>query len=106
VDGCGEFQIYARIVLPLIRPALVVVGLYTFVFQYSSFVWPLVGTQSSSLQMISVGLANLNPLGGVHAIPYGYVAAGSVMATLVMTVVFLMFQRQFVGGSLLGALKE
>jgi ABC-type glycerol-3-phosphate transport system permease component len=106
VDGCNEFQIYRRIVLPLIRPGLVVVAIYTFVLQYSSFVWPLVGTDTARLQLISVGLSTLNPLGGAVELPYGYLAAASVMATIVMAGVFLAFQRQFVGASLLGALKE
>lgn len=106
VDGCNDLQIYWRVVLPLIKPALTVVATYTFVFQYSSFVWPLVGTNSPSLQVLSVGLSTLNPVGGATQLPYGYIAAASVMATLVMAAVFVLFQRQFVGGSLVGALKE
>jgi multiple sugar transport system permease protein len=98
IDGCNAFQIYWRVILPLIRPGLAVVAIYIFVLQYSSFVWPLAGTQSQSLYMISVGLSTFSSAGGP-------VAAASVITTLVMTVLFVLFQRQFVGGLLLGALK-
>jgi ABC-type glycerol-3-phosphate transport system permease component len=106
VDGCNSLQIYWRVILPLIRPGLVVVAIYVFVLQYSSFVWPLVGTQSPSLYMISVGLSTMNPENGIPTVPVGYIASASVITTLVMTGLFIAFQRQFVGASLLGALKE
>jgi multiple sugar transport system permease protein len=105
IDGCGAFQTYRHVILPLIRPGLVV-AIYTFVLQYSSFVWPLVGTQSSRLYMISVGLSTFNPMNGINTLPVGYIAAASVIATLVMTALFVVFQRQFIGASLIGALKE
>jgi ABC-type glycerol-3-phosphate transport system permease component len=106
IDGCNAFQTYRHVIVPLIRPGLVVVAIYTFVLQYSSFVWPLVGTQSSKLYMISVGLSTFNPMNGINTLPVGYIASASVIATLVMTALFIAFQRQFVGASLLGALKE
>jgi ABC-type glycerol-3-phosphate transport system permease component len=105
VDNCNEFQIYRHVVLPLIKPGLVVVATITFVAQFSSFVWPLVGTQSANLQVITVGLSTLTPQGGTSSVPYGLIAAGSVLSTVVITGVFLILQRQFKGASLIGALK-
>ena len=105
VDNCNEFQIYRHVVLPLIKPGLVVVATITFVAQFSSFVWPLVGTQSANLQVITVGLSTLTPQGGTSSVPYGLIAAGSVLSTVVITGVFLILQRGFRGASLVGALK-
>lgn len=103
LDGCSEFYIYWRIILPLIRPALAVLGIFIFMTQWQSFVWPLVITNTEDMRVLTVGLASLK---GQWVTDWGLVAAGSVLIMLPITLVFIFFQRYFIAASLAGALKE
>lgn len=103
LDGCSEFDIYRRIIMPLIAPPLAVLGIFTFMLQWQSFVWPLVITSTSEMRVLTVGLATLK---GQWVTDWGLVAAGSVLIMLPITLVFLLFQRYFIQASLAGALKE
>jgi ABC-type glycerol-3-phosphate transport system permease component len=103
LDGCSEFYIYWRIILPLIRPALAVLGIFIFMTQWQSFVWPLVITNTEEMRVLTVGLASLK---GQWVTDWGLVAAGSVLIMLPITLVFIFFQRYFIAASLAGALKE
>lgn len=103
IDGCSEFYIYWRIILPLIKPALAVLGIFTFMIQWQSFVWPLVITTTDDMRVLTVGLASLK---GQWVTDWGVVAAGSVLIMLPITLVFIFFQRYFIAASLAGALKE
>jgi ABC-type glycerol-3-phosphate transport system permease component len=103
IDGCGSFRTYRHVVLPLVKPGLVVVGVYAFLIQYTNFVWPLVATSSEHLYLLTTGLARLKP--NFTAPDWGLISAGSVAAMVPITLVFLALQRQFVAASLAGALK-
>lgn len=103
IDGCSEFYIYWRIILPLAKPALAVLGIFTFMIQWQSFVWPLVITTTDDMRVLTVGLASLK---GQWVTDWGIVAAGSVLIMLPITLVFIFFQRYFIAASLAGALKE
>jgi multiple sugar transport system permease protein len=103
IDGCSEFYIYLHIILPLAKPALAVLGIFTFMIHWQAFVWPLVITTSDELRVLTVGLASLK---GQWVTDWGVVAAGSVLIMLPMTLVFLFFQRYFIQASIAGALKE
>lgn len=103
LDGCSEFAIYRRIVLPLVKPPLVVLGVLTFLIQYTSFIWPLVVTSDNSMNVITTGLAGQR---GVATINWGAISAGGVMAMVPITIFFLALQRYFTSGSLMGALKQ
>jgi multiple sugar transport system permease protein len=104
VDGCNAWQAYRRIVLPLIRPGLVVVGIYLFITQYQNFVWPLVVTNTEEMFMLTNGLATTTAK--EPFVDWGLVSAGSMLMMIPITIVFLLFQRQFTSASLVGALKE
>jgi ABC-type glycerol-3-phosphate transport system permease component len=103
IDGCGPFRTYWHVVLPLVKPGLVVVGVYAFLIQYTNFIWPLVATSSEDLYVLTTGLARLKP--NFTAPDWGLISAGSVAAMVPITAVFLLLQRQFVAASLAGALK-
>ncbi len=103
VDDASPWQVYWHIVLPAIRPGLVIVASYVFLLQYVDFVWPLVATQSESKLLISTGLATLKPR--TINVDWGLASAASVLSMVPVTLVFLAFQRRLVGGSLAAGLK-
>jgi ABC-type glycerol-3-phosphate transport system permease component len=103
LDGLNEFQIYWRIILPLIKPGLVVLAVIIFTDQFISFVWPLVATTSDDVIVLTVGVASLRAHGGVD---YGLWSASAVMSLVPIAVLFFILQRQFLARSLAGALKQ
>ncbi|HEX2413028.1 MAG TPA: carbohydrate ABC transporter permease [Solirubrobacteraceae bacterium] len=103
VDNANAWQVYRHVILPAIRPGLVVVASYVFLVQYVDFVWPLVATQSDSKLLVSTGLATLKPR--TINVDWGLTSAGCVLSMVPITVVFLVFQRQLVGRSLVAGLK-
>jgi multiple sugar transport system permease protein len=103
LDGLSEFGIYRRIILPLIKPGLVVLAVIIFTDQFMSFVWPLIATSSDDLQVLTVGVAALRSHGGAD---YGLWSAAAVMSLVPIGVFFFVLQRQFLARSLAGALKQ
>jgi ABC-type glycerol-3-phosphate transport system permease component len=103
IDSAGPWRIYRHIVLPSIRPGLVVVGSYIFLVQYVDFVWPLVATQSDSKLLVSTGLATLKPR--TINVDWGLTSAAAVASMVPITLVFLAFQRRLAGGGLTAGLK-
>ncbi|MHB8587238.1 MAG: carbohydrate ABC transporter permease [Candidatus Dormibacteraceae bacterium] len=103
LDGVSEFGIYTRIILPLVKPGLVVLAVQTFLLQYTSFLWPLVAATSDDMKLITTGLATQR---GIMSVNYPAFSAGAVMALVPITIFFLFLQRYFIAGSLAGALKQ
>jgi ABC-type glycerol-3-phosphate transport system permease component len=103
LDGCSEFGIYVRVILPLIRPGLVVLGVFTFMNQWTSYLWPLVIGTKSDMYTLTVGVQSLRSLFTVN---WGILSAGAVMSMLPLVIVFIFLQRYFIAGSIAGALKE
>ena len=103
LDGCSEFAVYRRVILPLIKAPLVVLAVLTFLIQYISFTWPLVATSSEEMRVLTTGLAAQR---GVSTIDWGTLSAGGVMAMVPITIFFILLQRYFIAGSLAGALKQ
>jgi len=103
LDGLSDFGIYWRIVLPLIKPGLVVLAVIIFTDQFMSFLWPLIATTSDDLQVLTVGVAGLRAHGGAN---YGLWSASAVMSLIPISVFFFVLQRQFLARSLAGALKQ
>jgi multiple sugar transport system permease protein len=102
IDGCGEWQTFVKVILPLSKPGLAVLGIFTFMSQWNQFLWPLIVTNSSSMRTLPVGLALLQ-----EELPmqYGLLMAGATFAAIPMIVIFLMFQKYFLKGITVGALK-
>ncbi|MBC2866982.1 carbohydrate ABC transporter permease [Streptomyces mexicanus] len=95
IDGASWWRIYARVCMPLCRPALSTVAILTFITTWNSFLWPLLVLSQTKSQTVPVGLASL--LSNTN-IQYAEVMASSVLGFLPLIAVFLVFQRQIVQG--------
>ena len=102
IDGCGEFGIFFRIVLPLITPALGTLGLVTFIGSWNNFMGPLIVMRD--MEMFTVPLA-LRALQGTGQTPWGAICAGSSIAVLPLLVMFVMASRRLIEGLTAGAVK-
>lgn len=103
IDGCGEFSIFVRIVLPSMKPALGALGIYSFISQWGNFMWPLIILGTKDMYTFPVALASLS---GLQRTDYGMVMLGSTIATIPIMLMFLFFQKQFVSGVMGGSVKE
>lgn len=95
IDGCNHFQIYYKIMLPLAKPGMIALAIFTGLSAWNSLMWPMIVNTSTEKMTLSVGLASLQ---GQHGTNYPVLMAGSVMAIWPMVVVFILFQKQFVQG--------
>ncbi len=102
LDGCSLFGILWRIILPLSKPALSALTIFTFLWSWNDFLWPLVATSSNDMQVLSVGLLTLQ---GQYSTNWPYLTAGAVMASLPMLALFIALQKQFVQGIALTGVK-
>ena len=102
VDGCSAAGAFVRVMLPLARPGLVATGLLVFVFAWNEFLYALTLTSSIAARTVPVGIA-LFP--GLHEVPWGEIAAGSVAVTLPVVALALIFQRRILDGLTAGAVK-
>jgi alpha-1,4-digalacturonate transport system permease protein len=95
IDGAGEFRIFLRIVLPLCRPALAVVAIFSVIWRWNDFLWPRIVAQQESVHTVPVALARFqNEL----VVPFHYVLAMSVLSILPVIVLFLIMQRHIIDG--------
>lgn len=95
IDGAGELRIFLRIVLPLCRPALAVVAIFSVIWRWNDFLWPRIVAQEESVHTLPVALARLN---SELVVPFNLVLAMSVMSILPIIVLFLLMQRQIISG--------
>jgi multiple sugar transport system permease protein len=102
IDGASEIGIFWHIILPLCQPAMAALAIFTFVFYWNDFIWPLITLQRSENFTLPVGVASLQ---GEFGTDYGVIFAGAALAALPILLFFLLFQRYFLEGVRLGALK-
>ncbi len=95
LDGCGHLRYLWTIALPLSRPVIATVGLFHFVGSWNAFLWPLIVTSSDRFRPLQVALASFNIVDSHQPM---LLAAGALMTTLPVLVLFLFAQRQLVGG--------
>lgn len=103
VDGASDWHVFRRVVLPLLKPVLAVVAIQSFLANWNSFLFPLIFVDSDRLRTLPVGLALLSQT--EHSVDWGFLMAGSTVASLPVLAVFLAFQRQILSGLLAGAEK-
>ena len=103
IDGASDFQIYWKVVLPLAKPVLVTLALFTFMGTWNDFMWPLIVMTKESMFTLPVALANLS---GEYVQDTELMMAGSVITIIPVLVVFLVLQKYYIQGILLGGIKE
>ena len=103
IDGCSEFGIYYRIVLPIIKPALGALTIYSFLGSWNGYLWPLIILRDEEKYTLPIGLANLV---GIYRQDYGMLMAGTLLSLMPIVILFLAMQREFVQGITLGSVKE
>ena len=102
VDGCSEYGIYTRIMLPLMKPAFAAMGIYEGMASWNNFFWPMIVINQNSKITLPVGLQSLlSPYGN----NYDILIAGSCFAIIPILLLFVMFQRYFIEGMTAGGVK-
>jgi len=102
VDGANEWQVLTRIALPVSLPAIAVLATLQFTWIWNDFLWPLIFTQSDDVRTIMLGLVFLR---GQYTVAWGVQGALALLASLPTLIVFLLFQRWFIRGLTMGAVK-
>lgn len=102
IDGCSDFGVFRYIILPLCKPAIASLAIFTFVRVWNDFLWPLIALNRPQNYTLTVGVANLQ---GEFMTDWGIIFAGAALAALPMIVFFLLFQRYFLEGVRMGAIK-
>jgi multiple sugar transport system permease protein len=102
IDGASEFRIYWSVILPVIRPILATLAIWTFLGTWNDFMWPLIVLSDDSMFTLPVALANL---AGERVQDTELMMAGSVLTTLPVMLVFIFLQRYYVEGITTGSVK-
>jgi multiple sugar transport system permease protein len=102
IDGAGYLQSFFRVILPLARPGLVAVALFTFLIAWNSYLWALVLTTDSSMYVLSVGVANMV---GEYRVQWNELMAAAVIAALPVMVLYSLLERHLVNAITSGAVK-
>ncbi|XID90201.1 carbohydrate ABC transporter permease [Paenibacillaceae bacterium WGS1546] len=102
MDGCSDFKIWYRIMLPLIKPSLATVAIITFTASWSDFLWPIIVLQDPSKFTLPIGMQYFMSMLTSN---WQHIAAVSIIAVAPTVVLFLLLQKYFYAGSLSGAIK-
>jgi multiple sugar transport system permease protein len=103
LDGASELRIYWTVVLPLLRPILVTLGVFTFLASWNDFMWPLIVLTDERKYTLPLALANLS---GEHVQDTELMLAGAVVTVVPVLLLFLAVQRHYIAGILMGGVKE
>jgi len=102
IDGVSEFGLFWRIALPLVRPALAALCIFTFLGNWNAFLWPLIVTRTPEMRTLPVGIAFFSSEAGSA---YELIMTAAALATIPVLVIFAIFQRQIIKGVALTGLK-
>lgn len=102
IDGCSEWKIFITLIMPLIKPVMGSLAIFTFTGAWNSFLWPLIITDRQEMYTIQVGISFFR---GQYHVDYNYLMAASFISLIPVVVVFLLFQRYFISGLVLSGLK-
>lgn len=103
LDGANKFQVWYKVAMPLVKPTLISLAIYTFTFTWGDYLWPLINTTDSSMYTLSIGLAQMsqNFDGGNLKL----ISAASILTTLPSLLIFIWLQKYFISGATDGAVK-
>lgn len=105
IDGCNPFQTFWKIALPLALPAIATLGIFTFITTWNSFIWPLIVTNSDNMRTLPVGLAIFK--GSFReSTEWGQLMACAIISVIPVIGVFLLGQKYFIKGIMMGGVKE
>lgn len=102
IDGFSEFRIFWTIALPLVRPAVAALCIFTFLGNWNAYIWPLIVVRSEEMRTLPVGIAFFSSESGSA---FHLIMASAAMATIPVIIVFLIFQRQIIKGIALTGVK-
>jgi multiple sugar transport system permease protein len=102
IDGASEWAIWARIIVPLVRPALAALGVFSFLASWNDYLWPLVAINEMERSTVPLALAFFNTANSQR---YDIIMAAATLAVVPVLVVFLIFQRQIVKALVLAGMK-
>ena len=102
VDGCNVWQLFWKILIPMVKPSLAVLAIFTFIGSWGEFLWPSIVLTKESMYTLPVGVNNLQ---GIFSSNWRYIAAGSILSTIPILIFFLAMQRYFISGENEGAVK-
>lgn len=102
IDGCNSLQIFYKLLLPMIKPSIAVLAIFTFIGSWGEFLWPSIVLTNEKLFTLPVGINNLS---SAFSADYRLVAAGSIVSIIPIVIFFLALQRYFIQGSTEGAVK-
>lgn len=103
MDGASEWRTFWTVVLPLAKPGLAALGIFTFMNVWNSFLWPIIVLNSAKLYTLPVGLKTLQD---ANLASFKLLMSGAAVAAIPMIIVFILFQRYFVKGLTIGGVKE
>ncbi len=102
IDGFSEFRIFWKVALPLVKPALAALCIFTFLGNWNAYIWPLIVIRSDSMRTLPVGIAFFSSESGSA---FHLIMAAAALATIPVIVVFLIFQKQIIKGIVLTGIK-
>lgn len=103
VDGCSEYGIFFKIIMPLMKPSYAAMGIFVGMNSWNSLLWPMIVLRSSEKLTLPIGLTSLiNP----YRNNYQLLIAGAVFSVVPILILFLLFQKQFIAGMTAGGVKE
>lgn len=103
IDGCNEFQIFHRLILPLLQNAISAVSIIVFLYIWNDFLWPYMMIDEPSKYTITVAMQFLN---GKNFVRYGQLMAATSISLLPIFIIFIIFQKRFIQGIALSGVKE
>ncbi|MFS8493749.1 MAG: carbohydrate ABC transporter permease [Limnochorda sp.] len=103
VDGASELRTFTTIVLPLLKPAIAAVGIFSFVFGWNQYMWQLVVLTDSQMYTLPVGVAKLST--SAAGTDLGFTMAAATVAFIPLLIIFLAFQKYFIRGITMGSIK-
>ncbi len=102
-DGASDFEVYRYVILPTARPVLAALAVFRFLWQWNSYLYPLILTNRDSMKTLQLGLATLQEAFGT--LDYGLQMAGATLAVIPILVIYLLMQRHFIAGITMGSVK-